>query len=96
MAKIDQKLKRILVWSILITFVLVCVVSGIGCMIYQRQMERELIYIKAREMAAEQQRERALNWQRRRREQQLKQEYQQGDVYTVTGELVRAAPSSEE
>ncbi len=47
---------------------------------HHRQAQRELIYIKATQEAAQQRRERQLEYEKRRREAQLRREYNQGQV----------------
>ncbi len=84
MAKIDMTLKRIFAWAVLISILLVGVVCYLHFASQQRQAEREVIYIKARAMVAQQQRERTQQWEKRRREQAMQREYSKGRVVDLS------------
>lgn len=84
MAKVDKILQRIFAWAVLL-----CIVASIASLylyfdMQQRQAERELIYVKARAMAAQQQRDRAREWRKRRKEQELSQEFNKGRVVDIS------------
>jgi len=80
MSKVDNRLKT--VFTVAVTWIILISVA----MVYlhfaaqHRQAQRELIYIKATQEAAQQRRERQLEYEKRRREAQLRREYNQGQV----------------
>ncbi len=80
MANIDSKLKNIFIGSVLWLCVIAFVVAWMHFAAEHRQAQREVIYLKARQMAAEEQRQRVQEYQKRLQEQRLRARYQQGRV----------------
>lgn len=60
-------------WLVLISFVALLVHVSME----HRQAQRELIYVKAQQMAAQQKRQDWLDYQKRLKERQLRQQYMQ-------------------
>ena len=83
----DLSLKKIFVAALLVVAAVASVVVYIHLLTEQRQAEREIIYIRARQMAAEQQRARTLQYQKRLQENRLNREFRQsGKVVSLVQE----------
>lgn len=79
MAK-DTILTRITAWTLL-TIIIVCGLVGYCHFNSQyRQAQREVIYLKAREMSIRERQQQMQDYQKRMQEQRLRQQYNQGRV----------------
>ncbi len=80
MSKVDSRLKT--VFSVAVTWIII--ISAVMVYLHfaaqHRQAQRELIYIKATQQAAQERRERQREYEKRRKEAQLRREYNQGQV----------------
>lgn len=77
MAKIDVILKRTLVIAIFSSLVIGCTVWYLHLKAEERQARRTVIYLQARRLAAEEQRQRTLDYQKRREQMRRTQEFNQ-------------------
>ena len=94
MAKIDQKLQRIFAWTVLVCVVLSVMSLYLYVSSQHKQAERELIYLKARNLAMQEQQKRARDYQKRLIQRRLTQEFNQGRVVDPTRPAQSAAPAS--
>ena len=76
----DESLKRFFWWAVLIVAGVCCIVVYLHLAAQHRQAKRELIYIKARQQAAEMKQQRRLQYQKRLREKELRRQYNQGVI----------------
>lgn len=83
MATINRVLQRVLAWALLLCVVLGLVIGYLHFAAEYRQAQREVIYLKARQLAAEQQQQRVQAYKKRLAEQRLQQQYRQGRVEGV-------------
>ena len=81
--------KRIVAWSVVLCLLALVVVMYVHISLSARQLEREIIYRKASTLAAQQQRERIVNYQKRFEQQRLRQEYNRGKVVGVKNSSAR-------
>lgn len=84
MAKVDQVLKRIFAWAVLMIVVAGGVVAYAHFNMQYRQAQRELIYIKAREQVAQEKAQRQREYQKRLRERELRQQFNRGRVVDIS------------
>lgn len=77
MANIDLTLKRVLVVTVFSCLVVVWLVCYVHACTQYRQSRRTLIYLQARRLAAEEQRQRALDYQKRLEQMRRTQEFNQ-------------------
>ena len=75
--------KQMMAWAVVL-----CIL-GLGAAVYmqanmaERQLQREIIFRKAQALAAQEQHERIVNYQKRFEQQRLRQEYNKGKVVGV-------------
>lgn len=89
MAKTDNMLIKVCAWAVLL-----CILAGFAsAYMYTRgqyvQARREVEYLKAHQLVAEQQMQRQQQWQRQMQQQQLRRKYNQGRVIGLDGRPVQ-------
>lgn len=80
MAKVDIMLKRILVIAVLLCIFITWLVFYLQSLSQARQARRELIYMQARRLVAEEQEKRLQDYKRQLEQRRLTQQYNQGQV----------------
>ncbi|MBR5609505.1 MAG: hypothetical protein IKW63_04540 [Elusimicrobiaceae bacterium] len=75
-----MKDKKFIFHAILVVIFVCGIVVYLHFSAQHRQAQRELIYIKATQQAAQERRDRQREYEKRRREAQLRREYNQGQV----------------
>ena len=71
---------RIIAWVVLLVVVVCGIVAYFHFDSQYRQAQREVIYLKARQQAMQEQQQRVLEYQKRMQEQKLRREYNQGRI----------------
>lgn len=83
----NYSLKDIVLMSLTLIVIASAITFYVHLSLVQRQAEREIIYIRARAMAAEQQRARTLEYQKKLEENRLNREFRQsGKVVNLVRE----------
>ncbi|MBR3604238.1 MAG: hypothetical protein IKL48_06180 [Elusimicrobiaceae bacterium] len=80
MSKVDSRLKTIFSVAFAWVIIILLVVGYLHLSAQHRQAQRELIYIKALNQVAQERRARQQEYDKRRKEAQLRREYNQGQV----------------
>ena len=83
MAQKNMSFGQIVTWAVLTCVLVAGVVLYIHLGMQQRQLEREIIYLKARSLAAQEQRQQMLEYRKRFEQQRLRQRYNNGGVVGV-------------
>ena len=76
-------LKRALVWSLVVCLLAVAAVFYVQNMMQARQLEREILYRKARAQLAQEQHQQMLKYQKRLEQQRTRRQYNNGGVVGV-------------
>ncbi|MBR3632566.1 MAG: hypothetical protein IKN49_05875 [Elusimicrobiaceae bacterium] len=83
MAKIDMVLKKVFNVTVLVCLFITGLLLSVYFAYQQRQAERELIYLKARELVKQEQQDRLRDYQKRLQQRRLTQEYNKGRVVNM-------------
>lgn len=79
----NYSLKDILLMGLTLVIIATAITFYVHFSLEQRQTQREIIYLRARQLAAEQQQERVRAYQKRLQEKRLTQEYSRGRVVNI-------------
>lgn len=79
----NYSLKDILLMGLTLVIIATAITFYVHFSLMQRQAQREIIYLRARQLAAEQQQERVRAYQKRLQEKRLTQEYSRGRVVNI-------------
>lgn len=94
MAKIDTVLKKVFNVTVLACIFVTGLLLSVYFIYQHRQVERELIYLKAQELVKQERQERLRDYQKRLRQRRLTQEYNKGRVVNLTQPDQPAKPAA--
>lgn len=83
MAKNELLFKRIIAWTILVCVLAAGITLYVHLSLQKRQLDREIIYRKARALAAQEQRQQRMQYQKRFEQQNRRYQYNKGGVVNI-------------